>query len=485
MDTLQASPGGSTEAISPALSPPAAVSFTGSASGVCLGDPRQPASARVPPEVLEEIFGLLQPHQKALHSCMLTCRLWKELVTPLLWRRPQFARLSQVIKFASTLSATAQGRATSHYTRLVHSLSFSRLAEADRNHPKLAGSIGTIIHHLVAVVAPAAGPCGTGDGQFCSGPLTALKRSKSLSRNDEESARPYSAIEMSTEPSATSVYHSAAAEIPVASDTADSNDDSEYRVAYTPAGTDPLDLQDPQWQLPKAASGFGPLSKSSLLLDVSLPAADDTHLSYSGASTSYHKRSMRNSMRGPRHSDGLSTDHYTSSLRHLDLCFCKGVRNYSLQRLAPRLSSLTSLNLAGGLRSDITMAKLSQHLTGLRRISLAWTAHLTDFGVGELAQHCPRLEVIDLTHCTQIEDTSLTAIAYNLKALKALSVAYCTGITDIGVREVATKCTKISVLNVMKCVRVSDVMRKTLSNQSIICECTVAEPFSIDTQLSR
>ncbi|KAJ2654826.1 hypothetical protein IWW48_005872 [Coemansia sp. RSA 1200] len=187
---------------------------------------------------------------------------------------------------------------------------------------------------------------------------------------------------------------------------------------------------------------------------------------------------------GMRSTDGqtvkTTSTRYVSSLRQLDLRFCKGVRDYSLQRLAPKLSTLTVLNLAGGQRTDITIAKLSQHLHNLRRVSLAWTSNLTDFGVSELVQRCKGIEALDLTYCTQIEDTSLFAIAHNLKELRAISVAYCVSVSDIGVREVATRCAAVRVLNVAKCFRVSERIRVDLEQQKIATICDPFAPFSIN-----
>ncbi|KAJ2382978.1 hypothetical protein GGI23_007248, partial [Coemansia sp. RSA 2559] len=157
-----------------------------------------------------------------------------------------------------------------------------------------------------------------------------------------------------------------------------------------------------------------------------------------------------------------------------------GVRNYSLQRLAPRLSTLSILNLAGGQRADITIAKLSQHMYNLRRVSFAWTSNLTDFGVSELVQRCKGIQALDLTYCTQIEDTSLFAIAHHLKDLRALSVAYCASVSDIGVREVAARCRSIRVLNVAKCFRVSERTRMDMERQKIVTICDPFAPFSIN-----
>ncbi|KAJ2846464.1 hypothetical protein IWW36_004341 [Coemansia brasiliensis] len=218
---------------------------------------------------------------------------------------------------------------------------------------------------------------------------------------------------------------------------------------------------------------------------------DDTRLHYAAslphttpiASASYTTASCASTPPLPQQTEYFaqaSSHHtYSSSLRQLDLRFCKGVRNYSLQRLAPKLATLTELNLAGGLRTDITIAKLAQHMFQLRCISLAWTSNLTDFGICELVQRCKSIECLDLTYCTQIEDTAMFAIAHNLRNLSALGVAYCAGITDIGVREVVAACPLISILDVTKCLRVTSRMRKALEQHRIAAQCGVFEPFSI------
>ncbi|KAJ2003025.1 hypothetical protein H4R26_003293 [Coemansia thaxteri] len=222
------------------------------------------------------------------------------------------------------------------------------------------------------------------------------------------------------------------------------------------------------------ASAGRPLSTTDL------PLADDAAITIAATMLGTGSAASAHGAGGQaRERPATSAAVYTSSLRQLDLRFCKGVRNYSLQRLAPRLASIKVLNLAGGLRTDITIAKLSQHMVDLRRISLAWTSNLTDFGVSELVQRCKDIEALDLTYCTQIEDTSMFAIAHNLRCLTALSVAYCAGVTDIGVREVATRCTEIRIVDVAKCLRVTDRMRQLLGQRSIAFTCDSFDPFSI------
>ncbi|KAJ1646620.1 hypothetical protein LPJ64_001901 [Coemansia asiatica] len=245
---------------------------------------------------------------------------------------------------------------------MVESLSFSTLAEGDRNNPHLATLVDTIVNCMVQVNSR-----GMGAGNTRCMP-NVIKRSRSLSRNSQEASEGDVGL----------------------------MDDCVLQLH--------VDTQAPSFRLV----------------------------------------------------DTEATAVYTSSLKQLDLRFCKGVRNYSLQRLAPKLASLRVLDLAGGLRTDITIAKLAQHMYGLKRLSLAWTSNLTDFGVSELVQRCKDIEALDLTYCTQIEDTSMFAIAHHLTRLTALSVAYCAGVTDIGVREVIARCRFLRVLNVAKCLRKCD-----------------------------
>lgn len=366
---------------------------------------QRPACSRVPPEILLEVFALVAPSQASLRACILTCRQWNLVATPVLWRRPQFHRLSSVEHFASTLMAFTSELGVSHYAKLVETVSFSTLPEVDRNNPQLATLLDTIVNCMV-VPKPSPDPLGWAKHGSRNLLVPVIKRSRSLSRNNMVC-------------------------------------DDDPAVAARPLSATDLQLADDDSTIAVVAGTAQTVAEHEIV----------------------HERP--------------TATVYTSSLRQLDLRFCKGVRNYSLQRLAPRLASINVLNLAGGLRTDITIAKLSQHMTDLRRVSLAWTSNLTDFGVSELVQRCKDIEALDLTYCMQIEDTSMLAIAHNLHSLAALSVAYCAGVTDIGVREVATRFPGIQIVNVAKCLRVTDRMRKLLAQRNIVSACDSFDPFSI------
>ncbi|KAI9499880.1 hypothetical protein BX070DRAFT_231269 [Coemansia spiralis] len=458
----------------------------------------QAACIRVPPEVLHQIFVLLVPHQKTLNQCARTCRKWGRVAIPVLWKRPRFYHLADVEKFAATLmaphnlmrglephSSLAQ-QAISPYAKLVESLSFSTLPEHDRNNPHLAVLLDTIINCLVIVSTP---PAYTGSSQQgVSGrsllQMCTIKRARSLSRNGDMGVRPYSATGL---PLGNTSGKDCAAVIKPAVGVAliQAQCSSEAAVVLQNGGVDAT----------AAGAAVGAAATTNAgpqgLLPFLVPAAvDDTQLHYGHLSTPAAGQSplldYTLSNGNAINTRALAIRYanqpgavYTTTLRQLDLRFCKGVRNYSLQKLAPKLKPLSVLNLAGGLRTDITIAKLSQHMSNLRRVSLAWTSNLTDFGVSELVQKCKSIEALDLTYCTQLKDMSMFAIAHSLHNLKALSVAYCAGVTDIGIREVAIRCTIIQVLNVAKCMNVSEILRRSLAEQRIATLCDSFEPFTI------
>ncbi|KAJ3154357.1 hypothetical protein HDU89_008425 [Geranomyces variabilis] len=97
----------------------------------------------------------------------------------------------------------------------------------------------------------------------------------------------------------------------------------------------------------------------------------------------------------------------TLHLATLDLGFCKGVSNFALQRCAHALRSLTSLNLAGGGRSEICVIKLASECRDLKRLGLGWNSAVTDFCVREVGRWCPNLEWIDLSGCYGVGDTGV------------------------------------------------------------------------------
>ncbi|KAJ2784003.1 hypothetical protein H4R18_001395 [Coemansia javaensis] len=399
-------------------------------------DAAQPACLRVPAEILLEILAFLATSQDSLYACALTCRQWRWAATRALWRRPHFRRLLDVERLTATL---LDGPA---YARLIETLSFSTLPEPDRSNPHLA----TLLDSIVGCMGIAASSPGPPPSLSSSSPplhaaaaadrsavAASIARPRGLWRDEAAAARPHSAVDLHpADPGAACC-----------------------------ATVDVVAAPRP----PCGAGGEPPHS-----------TVDDTQLSYPPAAAPAAAGQK------PRPGQRLPA---ATALRQLDLRFCKGVRNYSLQRLAPKLGALTVLNLAGGLRTDITIAKLAQHMGQLRRISLAWTSNLTDFGVAELVQRCRAIECLDLTYCTQIEDTAMFAIAHSLRGLVALSVAYCGGVSDAGVAEVAAACPALRVLNVAKCLRVSDRARALLEHQRVVARCDSLEPFSIHSFAAR
>ncbi|KAJ1651765.1 hypothetical protein IWQ61_007754 [Dispira simplex] len=154
-----------------------------------------------------------------------------------------------------------------------------------------------------------------------------------------------------------------------------------------------------------------------------------------------------------------------SSLRTLDLGFCKGLNNYHLQRLAPQLASLETLNLDGSGRQDIVLAKLVQHMPRLTRLSLAWNIQLTTFGIIQLAHRCSQLRYLDLSHCTLVEDTALIALATRCRQLQVLHVSYCHSLTDVAFMTILHHCAHLRVLNALGCPGVSQAFLDEISER--------------------
>ncbi|KAJ3008770.1 hypothetical protein HKX48_008341 [Thoreauomyces humboldtii] len=106
----------------------------------------------------------------------------------------------------------------------------------------------------------------------------------------------------------------------------------------------------------------------------------------------------------------------TLHLTTLDLGFCKGVSNFALQRCAHSLRTLTSLNLAGGGRSEICVIKLASECRGLKRLGLGWNSAVTDFCVREVGRWCRQLEWVDLSGCYGVGDMGVMWLAKGLVA---------------------------------------------------------------------
>ncbi|KAI9594128.1 hypothetical protein BDF19DRAFT_414837 [Syncephalis fuscata] len=161
------------------------------------------------------------------------------------------------------------------------------------------------------------------------------------------------------------------------------------------------------------------------------------------------------------------------SLRELDLGFCKGARNYDLQRMAPLLANLTYLNLAGGGRTDIVISKIAKHCPRLLRLSVAWNAQVSDFGCAEIARNCPQLRSLDLTCCNGIADAGIASIIDGCTNLRILGVAYCNGVSNVTVRDAANRLPRLRWLSVNGCSGVS---------RACIRECDILYPGVVISQ---
>ncbi|KAJ9080642.1 SCF ubiquitin ligase complex subunit [Entomophthora muscae] len=212
-----------------------------------------------------------------------------------------------------------------------------------------------------------------------------------------------------------------------------------YRVASRLIWSRPLLFS--LTSLQKLANLFksGKVPRHCLVKEFNLTNLDETHRN--NQMLSFHLSRMMSRV-GP-------------SLLELDLGFCKGLKNYDLMCFIPYLSNLTSLNLAGGNRSDIVLTKLVKHCPSLVRLSLSWNSHLTDFGFIELARQCPQMQYLDLTNCAQISDNAVTAISSYCRKLRALSLSYCENVTVESLWNILNRCNVLLVLNTYGCPSVS------------------------------
>ena len=122
-------------------------------------------------------------------------------------------------------------------------------------------------------------------------------------------------------------------------------------------------------------------------------------------------------------------------LRHLDLGFCKAVRNDELCAVKQYCTKLISLNLSGGSRSDKIMMQLAPKCTQLTSLSLAWNVHLSDLTLFSIAQHCHHLKSLDVSHCTDMSDEGIKAIAQYCP-IEYMSVNWCPRISLISLSKV-------------------------------------------------
>lgn len=174
-------------------------------------------------------------------------------------------------------------------------------------------------------------------------------------------------------------------------------------------------------------------------------------LSHMSLSPTLPEPSRHNSQLSPYMSRLLTLPNI--ALTTLDISFCKGISNYTLQKCAGGLRGLQSLNLSGGGRSEICVIRIARECgPTLKRFGLSWNGHLGDFSVREIGRLCTKLEWIDLSGCWRVGDAGVCGLARGGGRLKYVSLSYCTSVTGVGVQEVLERCGEtLEVLNVVGC----------------------------------
>ena len=257
-----------------------------------------------------------------------------------------------------------------------------------------------------------------------------------------------------------------------------------------------VDIVEGQWKGKKAGdeaelpeNDESASNSSSKVMKVTYPYA--TYLSHLSLSPTLPETS--------RHSTELSThlsrllSVSTLNLTSLDISFCKGISNYTLQKCAQALRHLQYVNLAGGGRSEICVIRIATQCgSRLKGLGLGWNDNVGDFCVKEVGRLCTQLEWVDLSGCWRVGDVGVAGLARGCGAslmirndsgidgvgsddtggssssallpvgvsgacqkrstLRHVNLSYCTSVTDIGVQELLDRCGEsLEVLNVVGC----------------------------------
>jgi len=151
-------------------------------------------------------------------------------------------------------------------------------------------------------------------------------------------------------------------------------------------------------------------------------------------------------------------------LKTLKLAYCKGVTDYSLNKLAngcPNMSHVdlsycTSVTVEGLKKAVGSWSNLKiLNLRGLYQISTETVVH-------------PNLQVLNLSWCKNIQDAAIAQIAAGCSSLVNLDLAWGGKITANAIHKLAQKLPMLRFLNLRGCTKVTFLTIKYLSGGSIM-----------------
>ncbi|KAI4313206.1 hypothetical protein L6164_026203 [Bauhinia variegata] len=109
------------------------------------------------------------------------------------------------------------------------------------------------------------------------------------------------------------------------------------------------------------------------------------------------------------------------------------------------------------------MVAIGDGLSSLRSLDVSYCRKLTDKGLSAVAKGCPDLKILHLAGCRFVTDGILGALSKNCHNLEVLGLQGCANITDNGLTSLASGCQKINYLDINKCSNVGDVGVSTIS----------------------
>lgn len=102
------------------------------------------------------------------------------------------------------------------------------------------------------------------------------------------------------------------------------------------------------------------------------------------------------------------------------------------------------------------MVKIGSGLSSLRSLDVSYCRKITDKGLSAIAEGCSDLHVLHLPGCRFVTDKALLTLSINCPYVEELGLQGCSNITDTGLISLANGCKRIKFLDLNKCSNVGD-----------------------------
>ena len=138
-----------------------------------------------------------------------------------------------------------------------------------------------------------------------------------------------------------------------------------------------------------------------------------------------------------------------TNLFHLDMHFCRGVDDLSLQTIAPKLTNLAYLDISNCYNISVGGIQTLVFLVNLVHLDMNHCNGVNDLSLQTISPHLKKLEYLNLNYCKKILTTGFEAIAV-LKNLIHLELEKCK-IEDLSFQKIIPHLTKLEYLNLNYC----------------------------------